>query len=775
MYFILLGGAEPERVAAGVVSWDYFQTLGVTPLLGRTFRAEDDGHDAPATLVLSHEYLAARVRRKPRGHRPRRRDERSPAHDRRRAARRADVPAGRTTSTCRGRRVPFRMSPGDRERRGGGMASAIGRPQARPVTRADRGRPRKRRAQHSRRTYPASYRADRGYALTASPLRREFTRHFESTLLILVSTAGFVLLIVCASVANLAVARTMRRDRELALRTALGASQGRLLRQLVTESLHPLARRRRRRAAARLRRHGSARAVRRRASRRGRPKSGIDTTVLLFTLGVSLLTGTSAAVLPAVSRRLGPRRAAIAACARGLDSRQRPAPARLIVAEVAASFMLLIGAGLMVRSLLKLTGVDPGFSTDHVLTMQIDMNFTKYRDARRARRLPRPSARGDCRQIPGVTAVGATGAIPFLEQAGGVTRLAADRGTWRGGPGSAAIRAARLADDRERRLLPRDGHSTARGTVLRVQRQPRCPGRGRGQRVVRDAELAGRKRNRPADLGQRRQDVAHRRSAIVANVRQQLALEPVAEVYASMRQVPYVTTNWAIRSHTEPDGAGATRPRGRTRHGSRPADLSPPHAGRRARGVAGAAAPDDDAAGALCRAGARHHRGRDRRRHRVLGQPAHAGVRRARRARRQPSGRRLDGGGRGSPAGGDRPDDWPARRGGSRGAAVHGAVRGGAARRGHLPRRIGGAPRRGRPRLPPAGAARGLNRSDDGAADGVGSRSAVGVSDTAPLTGSATRRTSPVPSTVPHRSTPTAQLTPDRRRGSCSRPDGRRR
>ena len=54
MYFILLGGLEPERVAAGVVSWDFFQTLGVTPQLGRAFRAEDDGHDAEATLILSH-------------------------------------------------------------------------------------------------------------------------------------------------------------------------------------------------------------------------------------------------------------------------------------------------------------------------------------------------------------------------------------------------------------------------------------------------------------------------------------------------------------------------------------------------------------------------------------------------------------------------------------------------------------------------------------------------------------------------------------------------
>ena len=79
MYFILLGGDEPERVATGVVSSDYFQTLGVTPLLGRTFRAEDDRHDAAATIVLSHEYLAARLPWRPGCHRARRRDERSSA------------------------------------------------------------------------------------------------------------------------------------------------------------------------------------------------------------------------------------------------------------------------------------------------------------------------------------------------------------------------------------------------------------------------------------------------------------------------------------------------------------------------------------------------------------------------------------------------------------------------------------------------------------------------------------------------------------------------
>ena len=94
MYFILLGGVEPERVAAGVVSWDFFQTLGVTPLLGRTFRVEDDGHDARSDARPEPRVLATRVRRTSGCDRPRRRDERSPAHDCGRAPRPADVSPG---------------------------------------------------------------------------------------------------------------------------------------------------------------------------------------------------------------------------------------------------------------------------------------------------------------------------------------------------------------------------------------------------------------------------------------------------------------------------------------------------------------------------------------------------------------------------------------------------------------------------------------------------------------------------------------------------------
>ena len=553
MYFILLGGAAPERVAAGVVSWDYFQTLGVTPLVGRVFRADDDGaghdkdkHDTQATLVLSHEYW-----------------QRAFGGDRNVVGRVVemndrphtivgvlpDVPmypqpndVYMPRSAC-----PFRMSTGERERRGSGMASALGR--RRPGRTLENAQSDLASVgQRLQLAHPKLYPAERGYQLTATPLRREFTRDFESTLLILVSTAGFVLLIVCASVANLAVARTMRRDRELALRTALGASQGRLLRQLATESLL-------------LALVGGACGLLLafvgmdllvQYAGRFTPRATevrIDTAVLLFTLGVSLLTGIIAAILPAVSRRLGPRRAAISAGPRRLVHRSDLRRA-LIVAQVAASFVLLIGAGLMVRSLLKLTGVDPGFSSDHVLTMQIDMNFTKYQtQAERAGYLDRLLVR--LQQIPGVATVGASGTIPFLEDAGGALNSLVISG-----------RAGRESEDLA--SGPRASLMIASDDYFRAMDIPLIRGRffapsdslGAPGVVLVNRTFAARHWPEEDPVGQRVSSNGGRTwftiVGIVADVRQQLALEPIDEIYAPMRQMPYVTTNWVIRSTVDP-------------------------------------------------------------------------------------------------------------------------------------------------------------------------------------------------------------------------------
>ena len=472
-------------------------------------------------------------------------------------------------------------------------------------------------------------------------MRREFTRQFESTLLILGATAGFVLLIVCASVANLAVARTMRRERELALRAALGASRRRLMRQLVTESMIlSLAG-----GACGLLLAFVGMDLLVAYAGRFTPRASevrIDATVLLFTLGVSLLTGLAAAVLPTVSRRFGSRRAAVS-MAHGAAAHRNDLRRVLIVAEVAASFMLLVGAGLMIRSLVKLTGVNPGFSTDHVLTMQIDMNFTRYRELReRADYLDRLLAR--MQRIDGVTAVGAGGSVPFLEQAGGAQDLLlVARHDGRG------TTAEDVADG------PRASLMVASEDYFRAMDIPVLAGRTFTAEDNLDAPAVAlvnksfAARNWPDEepIGQQLSANGGRTwftvVGVVANVRQQLALEPVDEVYAPVRQIPYVTTNWAIRSQSRGERPRASRAESRLRRRSRSTDLPAADDGRRPAGLAGAAAPDDDAPWNFCGAGTRYHRGRNSRRHRFFGQSTDAGIRRPRCPRRQPGRCRIDG------------------------------------------------------------------------------------------------------------------------------------
>ena len=536
MYFILLGGAEPARVTTGVVSWDYFDVLGVAPLLGRTFRTGDDAHDAKPVLVLSHEYwqrafkgdpsIVGRV---------------FEMNDRPHVVvgvlpelpmfpRANDVYMPRTA-------CPFRMLSQSLDRRGGGMAAAFGRrapgtPVEATTAELDA------IGQQLTATYPLAYPANRGHRLTATPLRREFTRGFESTLLFLLGTAGFVLLIVCASVANLAIARALRRDREFALRAALGASRSRLLRQLVTESVMlSFAGGAAGLLLAFVGRSLLVSYVERFTTRAVEIR--IDGTVLVFTLVVSLVTGLVAGTLPALSRRLNRRPVTVPG---PTPVARRDIRRALIVAQVAASFMLLIGAGLMLRSLMKLAGVDPGFNADSVLTLQIDMNFSKYRDAaERAAYLDRILT--SLREIPGVSEVGASGTIPFLEGAGQALSSFVVQG----------------------RQVER-GHDVPRATVLfasdgyfQAMGIPLVSGRFFTRHDTLDEPLVAIVNRSLAErywpdtdpVGQRISGDGvewHTIVGVVENVRQQLSLDPRDEIYAPMGQMPYLTSNWAIRS-----------------------------------------------------------------------------------------------------------------------------------------------------------------------------------------------------------------------------------
>jgi predicted permease len=224
--------------------------------------------------------------------------------------------------------------------------------------------------------YPEAYDTTHsGFATSALSVHDELTRQARPTLLVLLATTGFVLLLVAANIANLALARVIGRERELALRGALGAGRGRIARQLLTES-------------AVLAVTGGAlgllvgwlvRGMLVAFTARFTPRAeevAIDGTVLAFTLGVSVLTGLLFGLLPAFTRRTD---ASVKdAGQRTVGSRRLGARNALIVAQVAISFVLLVGAGLLVRSFIKLQQVDAGFRTDRVLTALVSLDFVKY-------------------------------------------------------------------------------------------------------------------------------------------------------------------------------------------------------------------------------------------------------------------------------------------------------------------------------------------------------------------------------------------------------------
>ena len=376
MQFILLGRSEPERVETGVVSWNFFDLFGVKPLVGRMFEPNDEKPGAPAVLLLSFEYWERsfggdptvvgkifRMNDKPHTvigvlppfpQYPEENDVYMPS------------------VAC-----PFRSDPKTVADRQGRMLRLFGRmkPGVKPAqAEADLSTV----AASMQHEYPDDYSKDTNARMEATPLKTELTRDAKPTMLFLLVAAGFVLLIACANVANLNLARMVRREREMGVRTAMGANRVRLFRQLLTESFL-------------LALGGGLLGLLLATSglqlltayvARFTPRAHeihVDAQVLLFTLViaglVSVLTGTA----PALARREnlvttlkeGGTQATLGA------SRGKTRGA-LIVAQVAVSFLLLISAGLTVRSLINLQRIDAGFRPENVLTMQISLDFASY-------------------------------------------------------------------------------------------------------------------------------------------------------------------------------------------------------------------------------------------------------------------------------------------------------------------------------------------------------------------------------------------------------------
>jgi predicted permease len=252
-----------------------------------------------------------------------------------------------------------------------------------------------------------------GFRAFAVPLREQLAGDTRAPLFVLQAGVLVVLLIACANVASLLLMRATGRARELAIRTTLGAGQWRLIRQLLTEGL----------VLAALGAAGGlglglagVRGLIALSTRQipGMADASLNPAVLAFTTALALVTGLVFGLVPAIAITRGNTNALLKEdTARGSSGRGSGLTrATLVVAETALALVLLVGAGLLVKSFARLQEVNPGFSADNVLTAQLALPATRY---------PNPTARAafwtrlidQVRTLPGVTAVGLTSNVPF--------------------------------------------------------------------------------------------------------------------------------------------------------------------------------------------------------------------------------------------------------------------------------------------------------------------------------------------------------------------------
>jgi putative ABC transport system permease protein len=264
-------------------------------------------------------------------------------------------------------------------------------------------------ASHLEQQYP---RDNTGHGINLFSLQGDSSAGFRSSLLMILLVVGFVLLIACANVANLLLARAAARQKEIALRSALGASRGRIVRQLVTESilLSFLG------GGLGLVLAGLGLRVLLAVSPAGIPRieeSGLNGSVLAFTVLITLATGIIFGLAPAVQiSKPDINELLKGGSARGSTSSSSSTLRKaFVVIEVALSLVLLIGAGLMIKSFSKLLAVSPGFNVENVLTASITLPNSKYRGSQRAVFLQQVLER--IQTEPQVTAAGAVTHLPL--------------------------------------------------------------------------------------------------------------------------------------------------------------------------------------------------------------------------------------------------------------------------------------------------------------------------------------------------------------------------
>jgi predicted permease len=369
MTFNMVGGPEPVQIFAGIVTGNYFEVMGLTTVLGRAFNQGDDGPGAAPVMVLTHEYwrdrfggdpgVVGRTVRvngralaivgvlQPAPHYPQA----------------TDVFVNMVTS-------PHHLSATMVQGRSHRMTELFARlaPGATlPQVETEIG-------VLSERVYadhPESYEEAAGYEISVRPLRDALTSQARLTLLLLMGVAGFVLLIALANVANLTLMRGIARERELAVRWALGAGGWRLRRLLLVENLLLALGGA---ALGLLLAWGSldllVRFAQRFTARAGEIR--IDGVVLTFTVVIALAGAIGFAFAPRLSSA-GGQRATLGGSGRRTtgDTAGRRLQRGLVISQLAVTVVVLTGAGLLVRTLINLYQVDTGVDLENVLTLEV--------------------------------------------------------------------------------------------------------------------------------------------------------------------------------------------------------------------------------------------------------------------------------------------------------------------------------------------------------------------------------------------------------------------
>ena len=407
---IITEGGDPERVLGAAVNADYFPTLGVKPILGRTFTRDDDKAGAPAVIVISQGLWQRRY-----------------GGDPNIIGREINL-GGKTTVVGvlpAGFEFPISddtqdywepifaaswMTEASRQERANRFVSAIGRLKSGATieeAKADLDL-------LSRQIEQQSPQSNTNVIFNVVSMHEDVTKDYRPALFVMLGAVGLVLLIACANVANLLLARAAARQKEVAIRMALGASRKRIVSQLLTESLLL--------AIAGgvvglllaawgmdlLIAYGPADVPRLR-------DVSLDRYVLFFTLFVSLLTAVLFGLAPALQASRPDPGNTLKQDGRGLThggrNRMRSA---LIVTEVALSLMLLVGAGLLINSFWRLLRTDAGFDSRGVLAVDIPLSRTQY---------PTPEQRaaafeqliGRMKTLPGVRDVSVVNNVPLTD------------------------------------------------------------------------------------------------------------------------------------------------------------------------------------------------------------------------------------------------------------------------------------------------------------------------------------------------------------------------